>query len=119
MKQFNLEAAKSGSPVCTNIGEPVEIIKYDYHGEHPIIAIVDQGERQVARLYDLDGKHRYRDDFLMMASVKHEGWVNIYWGNNGSVVPGSFVRDSKDEAKKDTIGRKNNLIATAKIEWEE
>ena len=29
MKLFNLAAAKFGSPVCTNIGEPVEIIKHE------------------------------------------------------------------------------------------
>ena len=114
MKQFNLEAAKLGSPVCTNIGEPVEIIKYDYRGEHPIIAIVGQGERQVARLYDLDGKHRYRDDFLMMASVKHEGWINIVKTNEGyQTLPG--VYDTEDEARK----VKHIPCTTVKIEWEE
>ena len=116
MKQFNLEAAKSGSPVCTNIGEPVEIIKYDYHGEHPIIAIVDQGERQVARLYDLDGKHRYRDDFLMMASVKYEGWVNVYQGEYGHFL-GREIWESEDIALKHS--HEGTRIATGKIEWEE
>ena len=118
MKQFDVNLAKSGHPVCTNIGEPVVIIKYDYHGEHPIIAIVDKGERQVARLYDLDGKHKYRDDFLMMAPVKREGWVNVYNVNNDGKdkKTGHNIYATKEEAEEN--GGKFR-IAIAKIEWEE
>ena len=117
MKQFDFELVKAGHPVCTNIGEPVEIIKYDYHGGHPIIAIVDQGERQVARLYDLDGKHGYGDDFLMMAPIKHEGWVNIY-RDGGWFGTSVKVYQTKEGAIKEAVNDKT-YIGTTKLEWEE
>ena len=118
MKQFNLEAAKQGAPVCTNIGEPVEIIKYDYRGEHPIIAIVDQGERQVARLYDLDGKHRYRDDFLMMASTKHKKYIVLKKEEGRYRIASDVLFPTVELAK---CYKRNCKGATTilKIEWEE
>ncbi len=39
MKEFNVELAKQGIPVCTRNGNEVEILKFDAKGDYPIIAL--------------------------------------------------------------------------------
>ena len=41
MKQFNLEEAKAGKPICTRDGIPVRIICFNKQGDDkPIVALV-------------------------------------------------------------------------------
>ncbi len=126
MKPFDIEKAKQGHQVCTRDGKKVRILCYDMkvYPDLPILAIVENGDREIISAYHLNGEYSVegmagRGEDLMMASEKHEGWVNIYWLKNGRIAPGAFVWDSIDEAKKGTIGREKNLIATVKIKWEE
>ena len=57
------------------------------------------------------------DENLMMASVKHEGWVNIYKHTcNDETYYTSNMAASQEEAEK---WRTTNTVATVKIEWEE
>ena len=52
---------------------------------------------------------------FFFATVKHEGWINIYNDiNNDSYIRGIY--SSKKEAIK---SRKYGAIATVKVEWEE
>lgn len=47
MKRFNLEAAKTGKPICTRDGKSARIICWDMKGIYPIVALVktsDQNE---------------------------------------------------------------------------
>lgn len=87
LKEFDLEAAKAGKPVCTRDGRKARIISFDRHGEDcPIIAlVVDSKNAECEEVidYTLDGicneniiNHNKYD--LMMLPQKKEGWVNIY-----------------------------------------
>lgn len=87
LKEFNLEAAKAGKPVCTRDGRKARIISFDRHGEDcPIIAlVVDSKNAECEEVidYTLDGicneniiNHNKYD--LMMFTRKKEGWLNIY-----------------------------------------
>ena len=121
LKEFDLEAAKSGKPVCTRDGHKARIICFDYNGEtgdYPIVALVhyNKGNKCYERVlkYTSDGLfNKYgdcqHDDDLMMLPEKKEGWVNVYKDS---------VYDTKDDA---LIGRSEirGYIDTIKISWEE
>ena len=86
MKEFDLEKAKAGAPVCTRDGRPARIICWDYqeYGKQeadekfPIIALVKEDKGERAYTYRESGKCKiYKKDELMMAPVKHEGWVHV------------------------------------------
>lgn len=138
MKEFDIEKAKAGAPVCTRDGRPVRIICWDYqeYGQQeadekfPIIALVkcDKGER--AYVYRESGKCMVdKNDELMMAPVKHEGWVNVYMSDGHSEVD-NRIFGSEEIAKDAALGNIAGVtkyvalydapyIATTKIEWEE
>lgn len=124
MKEFDLEKAKAGAPVCTRDGRPARIICFDYqeYGQQeadekfPIIALVkyDKGER--AFVYRESGKCRInKDDELMMASVKHEGWCAV---SSGSTTCANInIYPTREAAEK--AFRKRKEVVMAHIEWEE
>jgi len=125
LKPFDLELAKSGHPVCTRDGHKARILAYDVKNAEPLIVAVEiyDGTEQVYT-YKLNGKFiddndSYEDD-LIMAPVKHEGWVNIYKCVDNSVFVGNIIFQTYDEAKNtlETEG-KVTYVATVKIEWEE
>jgi hypothetical protein len=39
MKEFDLELAKAGHPVCTRDGKPVRIVCFDAKGDYPIVGL--------------------------------------------------------------------------------
>ena len=127
MKEFDLEKAKAGHPVCTRDGKPARILCYDRTWKkepRPIIALVEEepGDERV-RVYKPNGKYLdvQMDDYdLMMAGVKKEGWVNIWRGNEGDTIAcGVFDTESqaRDAVKVDFA--QENFVAVVKIEWEE
>lgn len=124
LKEFNLEAAKAGKPVCTRDGRKVRIISFDRHGEDcPIIAlVVDSKNAECEEVidYTLDGicneniiNHNKYD--LMMFTRKKEGWLNIYKDFEDTVC---CVYPTEKEALEDGEIEKD-YITTIKIEWEE
>ena len=92
MKPFNLEQAKAGAPVCTRNGQPVRIVCYTLkgHKKYSILALVENTDGvESAVNYTLSGhKSLYSDTGLdlMMASVKREGWVNLYTCHSGATA---------------------------------
>ncbi len=73
--------------------------------------------------YTIDG-HSYSDredpDDLMMASVKHEGWINVYQpSNEGKYIVSGVAYETESEAKEAGLNKKITYITTIKIEWEE
>jgi hypothetical protein len=123
MKEFNLELSKQGHPVCTRDGRPARVICWDcknHMGEDdtPIVALVqlsDGGEYPYCYYENglFTDRHTDKRD-LMMASVKHEGWVNVF--NDGKDnYTGNKIYATKKEAEE--YGGRFR-IATAKIEWE-
>ena len=120
LKEFNLEAAKSGKPVCTRDGRKARIICFDRIDSTGcnlhIVALVQCEETEVLQLYHDDGKRDAKTDLdLMMLPEKKEGWVNVDKRSNGDVII-SKPYPTRDEA----IHNSTELtIDTVKIKWEE
>lgn len=119
LKEFNLEAAKAGKPVCTHDGRKARIISFDrkllFKGiRYPIIALVeDTAKEETVYGYNEKGKvmieddATYKDD-LMMSPEKKEGWI---------IIHKETIYD-KETAEK--IARATaNVIRIQKIEWGE
>lgn len=122
MKEFDIEKAKAGAPVCTRNGNPVRIICWDAKDPNfPIVALVDSDDVETVENYTDDGfwlKDKTDNELnLMMASVKREGWVNIF-GKKGLNSCGGFIYPSIERAKED--GEQcEEYITTTHIAWEE
>lgn len=119
MKPFDLNLAKQGHPVCTRDGRKARILCFDRKGGREIVALVDTpsyGQEEFF-FYGLDGmlSHRAEGLDLMMASVKKEGWVNVYKRSFGYITS-TVMSDTEIEAKRD---KDNDCIDTVKVEWEE
>ena len=126
MKQFNLEEylKNPSKKVVTRMGRKVRIICTDREDSiYPIIALIkdDKSEPEILVFYTKDGiPAEYNEAYytLFFAPEKHEGWLNIFKGNNFYHAENEIVYNSKKEAE---IQGKNYMsyIATVKIEWEE
>ena len=127
LKPFDLEAARSGKPVCTRDGRKARIICFDKKGAFPIIALVDRpdGKEELVYTYDNRGKCGMSysiesSEDLMMLPEKHEGWINVFnHGNNDTYVCNMIfaTKELAENAVKHMNGVKH--FATIKIEWEE
>ena len=126
MKEFNLEEylKNPNQKVVTKDGREVRIICTDAKNEEPIIALVYNNIRDEENVYtyNRDG-YFYKDNDscldLFFATVKKEGWVNLYKGIIESYLPsvGQKVYKSKEEAIRNKCS--NRYFTTLKIEWEE
>lgn len=130
MKEFDLEKAKVGAPVCTRYGKKARIVCFNVKSEDErlnILALVetDNGyERAV--LYDNNGRTyfrqapgvlaRYQECDLMMATVKREGWVLIHPAGPQCIA---HIYNTKEEAEEDAEREMITYSAIAHIEWEE
>lgn len=58
LREFNLEAAKAGKPVCTRDGRNVRILGFDAKGRKPISALVESrdGKDEEIVSYTNEGK---------------------------------------------------------------
>ena len=127
MKEFNLEEAKAGKPVCTRDGKKARIICFDAKGDYPIGALIEESDKEYVYTYTKNGECcsgvSYMCLNLMMATEKHECWLNIYRDENSSVVfTGGTIYDSENDARNgicDTKDIRTNYVTTIKIEWEE
>ncbi len=131
-KEFDLEAAKSGKPVCTRDGRKARIIAFDRrlfykNVSYPILALVERsdGEDDVCG-YNEKGKvliedgAEYKDD-LMMLPEKKEGWVNICRDakDDDRIVLGSISESREEAVELAPNNDRYTTIATVRIEWEE
>lgn len=126
LKEFDLEAAKAGKPVCTRDGRKVRIISFDrkflFKGvSYPIIALVeDTAKEETIYGYNEKGKvlieddATYKDD-LMMLPQKKEGWINLCKNNHGDTLAVG-VFPNREEAVSNCPP---SYLCTIKIEWEE
>ncbi len=119
MKEFDLEAAKAGAPVCTGDGRKARIICFDVKDErYPIVALVEEDGEEILRSYTAKGSIECEDaDSLMMASTKHEGWINIC-KSYGSYATDGYIYATEETAKRGCEAMEG-YIDTIKIEWEE
>ena len=122
MKQFNLQEylANPSQKVITRNSKEVRIICTDAKNEFPIVALVTKDNKETLMDYNNNGElspDEMTDFDLFFASIKKEGWVNIFKDNNGTYTSISIYQ-TKDEAEE--VGKKSNYyISTHKIEWEE
>ena len=126
LKEFDLEAAKAGKPVCTSDGRKARIISFDrkflFKGvSYPIIALVeDAAKEETIYGYNEKGKTLiendtpYKDD-LMMLPQKKEGWINLFKNNHEDILAAG-VFPSREEAVSNCPP---SYLGTIKIEWEE
>lgn len=123
MKEFDLEKAKSGAPVCTREGLPARIICWDRKDDYyPILALVERNNKEIL-ISATDRGHVFNDERcsngdLFMAPVKHEGWVNIHKDEYGMPETTERIWKSEESARNAANGDES-YIATVKIEWEE
>lgn len=125
MREFNLEEAKAGKPVCTRDGRKARIICFDVKCDdvQPIIGLIDMGTHEEMYWFREDGHFlpegkEHKDD-LFMATEKHEGWVNILEGSSTTTNLNRYfsgIFSTKEEAQKYNT---DNIIDCVKIEWEE
>lgn len=109
MRPFDIEAAKTGKPVCTRDGGKARIICFDSTLEnYPLVVLV--GDYPYS--YTAEGKF-YKDSEsnsdLMMLPEKKSGWAKVRKDIN--------LYDTKEEADRKMIG--NTDYVSAKVEWEE
>jgi hypothetical protein len=82
MKEFDLEKAKVGHPVCTRDGKEARILCFDRIGHHPIVALVKEAGDET--IFSYNKKGRFSNDGrgcmcdLFMKAVKREAWINLY-----------------------------------------
>lgn len=126
MKPFNLEQAKAGAPVCTRDGQPVRIVCYDLkgHKNYPILTLVESPvgvESTVS--YALNGHHSLDSETgidLMMASVKREGWVNLYALHSDVTTTDQYALYPSEKEARSQVRKGNGVyVTTVKIEWED
>ena len=122
LKPFDLEAARSGKPVCTREGRPARIICFDRKGYRKIVALVhtDYYEDEIIA-YTIEGHRDCKSintiDDLMMAPERHEGWINVY---KGGKLDADYIYPTKADALENIFQpMKDNYIDTIKLTWEE
>ena len=123
MKQFNLEEylKNPSKKVVTRDGRKVtRFLCTDAKGDYPIVALVEKfSGSEMPISYTKEGEYRIAaksDGDLFFAPEKHEGWVNIYRDSKIDELCCRYIFPSEEEAKRNAA---SDIIATAKIEWEE
>ena len=112
LKEFDLEAAKLGKPVCTRDGRKARIICFDRNSNKPIVALITTNDREYLTEYYCDGRISHNNsesNDLMMLPVKKEGWINVYK---------ELCYGTKEEAIRH-IAPGTHYIDTIRVEWED
>ena len=131
MKAFNLKEYLKNpeKKVVTRDGRGVRIRCTDKRGGNcPIVALVENPIIKTENIltYEEDGRWNPvgsrpsvdSDLDLFFAPEKHEGWVNVYKGENRDYFTlGSMIYDQKEDAERCRI--EETCVATVKIEWED
>lgn len=125
LKEFDLEAAKKGKPVCTRGGHKARIICFDLkNDEYPIVAAVGNDSSETLFSYTTNGEIAdgiESDKDLMMLTEKRSGWVNIYKSDRPhisseicDIITGVSVFETKEGAIS-YIDKDKEYITTVKI----
>ena len=118
-KEFDLEAAKSGKPVCTRDGRKARIICFDVvKARRPIVALItlnSTGGEEILQYYP-DGRNikaSENQSDLMMLPEKKEGWINVYKGGLLDTKSYNTKKEAFDKASPE------DYVDTVKINWSE
>lgn len=125
MKEFSLEEylKNPNRKIVTRDGKSVRIICTDKRKTiYPIIALcfMEDGSERLS-FHLPNGKESVGKDSnndLFFAPEKHEGWVNLYKGNDYYHLGNSIFYQSESEAKK-RIVKNCGYVGTIKFEWED
>lgn len=126
MKDFDLEKAKAGNPVCTRDGRDVRILAFDLKDDiYPICAaITNDSHNENVIEFTKDGKFlidqdRHHSD-LMMKTIKQERYVNIYVTKDSICTVGATYSTKEQAlANIDRLETGDDYVKTVKVEWEE
>ena len=123
LKEFNLEAAKAGKPVCTRDGRKARIICFDRKDNTPIVALIEcVNHAEILQCVHNDGKCFHYDtsnNDLMMLPEKKEGWVNLYRDKESKrVYSGEFIFSEREKAEKH-YECNDTKVAIVPVNWEE
>ena len=109
-KEFDLEAAKSGKPVCTRDGRKARIICFDRKGGTPIVGLIQEDGFETVATFTESGLCLINGAYnLMMLPEKKEGWVNVYKNQ---------IHDTPESAEEGHKGI-TDYIKTIRVEREE
>jgi len=118
LKEFDLEAAKAGKPVCTRDGRKARIICFDAKCNKPIVALIYGCNKETVLQYLENGRafvNQIDKYDLMMLPQKKEGWINLCKNNYvDTLAVGVFP--NREEAVSNCPP---SYLCTIKIEWEE
>ena len=128
MKPFNLKEylKNPNRKIVTRDGAAVRIICTDFDREYPIVGAIKEHTFPTLftekGCYNSDGTSSPCDLFFAPEKKekkeKHEGWVNVYKGENRDYFTlGSMIYDRKEDAERCRI--EETCVATVKIEWED
>ena len=123
MKEFNLEEAKAGKPVCTRNGKKVRILSYNRFnksGYNIVALILNANGEEIIRSYMNDGtsfKDVQNPDDLMMKTTLQRGWICLYKTPNGEIVTGGSIYDTKAEAET-ASAKELDCIGVTDVKWE-
>lgn len=125
MKQFNLDDYMMNPKrrVVTRGGYSVTIVDTGFRssdGLYTVVGIIHFLEKDQISVFDRYGRSASRKNAndlsdLFFEPENHEGWINIYKGND-DYLSGEKVFASKDDAFEHGYPLS---VATVKIEWEE
>lgn len=127
MEQFSTEEylKNPNRKVVTRDNKNARVICTDrVCSTHPVLALLFEDEdRDREEVYQYTSKGEYYSNAssphdLFFATVKKEGWVNLYKSGN-NVIFGSNCPYNSEELAKDNIMCAYDYITTIKIEWEE
>ena len=126
MKEFNLEEAKAGKPVCTRDGRKVRILCWDFkisENETKILCAVESiTQKNTERTLFVNNRGEFTEGYnnaldLMMQSEKNEGWINILYERQGNYyTPDDRLFESKEKAES-KMYKEFQRVATIHIEW--
>ncbi len=122
MREFNLNEAKAGKPVCTRDGHDARIICFDRKSvDYPIIALISMAHGECVETFPESGLYHIGADTefdLFMKPETKTGWVNIYKGYLSDEHRFYDLYPSKKEAEDNKI-EGWVYIDTVQISWEE
>lgn len=120
MKEFDLEKAKAGEPVITNLGQDVRIISFDRKSEDfPIVGLISLDSTEQVECFTKEGIPLGDNPRLVMKPCKKIMYANFYFHEKNGYEIG-FLYNNERNAKSDISNNKERrFIKTIKIEWEE
>ena len=102
MKEFNLEEAKAGKPVCTRDGHEARIVCFDVKSTiYSILALVTFDKQECEIRYYSNGRNVYgleesNLDLMMVGEKKNNMWIARDENGNLCIFPNKPIKNVKE-----------------------